>query len=82
MPASSKACCSQARTVIAEIPIATLDEEIPAAKLPPTRSDQNRYRGMGNRALRGARNSLISYKPELFLEMHGETIREKKKQGC
>lgn len=31
-------------------------------------------------ALRGARNTLLSYSPALFLEMHGQTIREKKRK--
>jgi hypothetical protein len=31
-------------------------------------------------ALRGARHTLESHKPALFLEMHGETIREKKRK--
>ncbi len=33
-------------------------------------------------ALRGAAQTLRQYKPALFLEMHGETIREKKRKAA
>jgi len=31
-------------------------------------------------ALNGARETILKYRPALFLEMHGETIREKKEK--
>ena len=72
---------SGAGKVIGEIPITTLDEEIPAAKLPPPDFIKIDIEGWEVEALRGARHSLLKYKPELFLEMHGETIREKKRKA-
>jgi len=67
-------------TVVEEIPIVTLDEEIPQAGLPAPDFIKIDIEGWEIEALRGARNTLKLYKPALFLEMHGETIREKRRK--
>lgn len=67
-------------TVSQEICIVTLDEEIPQASLPAPDFIKIDIEGWELEALRGARNTLDLHKPTLFLEMHGETIREKKRK--
>jgi len=67
-------------TVVEEISIITLDDEIPQAKLAPPNFIKIDIEGWEIEALRGARNTLIQHKPALFLEMHGETMREKKRK--
>jgi FkbM family methyltransferase len=68
---------ARAGTVVEEISIITLDEEIPQASLPAPDFVKIDIEGWEIEALRGARHALESYKPALFLEMHGETLREK-----
>ena len=67
-------------TVAEEVSIVTLDEEIPQAGLPAPDFIKIDIEGWEIEALRGARSTLESYKPALFLEMHGETIREKRRK--
>jgi FkbM family methyltransferase len=67
-------------TVVEEIPIITLDEEIPAAGLPAPDFIKIDIEGWEIEALRGACETLKRYKPALFLEMHGETLREKRRK--
>jgi FkbM family methyltransferase len=67
-------------TVIEEIPIVSLDEEIAAAHLPAPDFIKIDIEGWEIEALRGARETLESHQPALFLEMHGETMREKKRK--
>jgi FkbM family methyltransferase len=67
-------------TVVEEIPIVTLDEEIPQASLSAPDFIKIDIEGWEIEALRGARHTLELYKPALFLEMHGETIREKRRK--
>jgi FkbM family methyltransferase len=67
-------------TVAEEISIVTLDEEIPQATLAAPDFIKIDIEGWEIEALRGARKTLASYKPDLFLEMHGETIREKRRK--
>ena len=67
-----------AGTVVEEISIVTLDEEVPRAGLPVPDFIKIDIEGWEIEALRGAQNTLELHKPALFLEMHGETIREKK----
>ncbi|MBT1159332.1 FkbM family methyltransferase [Aminobacter anthyllidis] len=67
-------------TVVEEISIVTLDEEIPQAGLPTPDFIKIDIEGWEIEALRGARNTLELYKPAIFLEMHGETLREKRRK--
>lgn len=69
-----------ATTVVEEIAIVTLDAEIPKASLPAPDFIKIDIEGWELEALRGARNTLKLHKPTLFLEMHGETIREKRRK--
>ncbi len=63
-----------------EISITTLDEEIPRSQLPEPDFIKIDIEGFELEALRGARQTLLTKKPALFLEMHGDTVREKKRK--
>jgi FkbM family methyltransferase len=67
-------------TVVEEISIVTLDDEIPQAGLPAPDFIKIDIEACEIEALRGARKTLLVHKPTLFLEMHGETIREKRRK--
>jgi FkbM family methyltransferase len=67
-------------TATEEIPINALDDEIVGANLPKPDLIKIDTEGWEIEALRGACQTLSSYSPALFLEMHGETIREKKRK--
>lgn len=69
-------------TVVEEISIVRLDEEIPEAGLPAPDFIKIDIEGWEIEALRGARKTLDSSKPALFLEMHGETLREKRSKAA
>ena len=69
-------------TVTEQISIVTLDQEIPSAGLPAPDFIKIDIEGLEIEALRGAKATLALYKPILFLEMHGETIREKKAKAA
>jgi hypothetical protein len=71
---------ARVKTLAEDISIVALDEEIPQAGLPAPDFVKIDIEGWEFEALRGARNTLKSCKPALFLEMHGETIREKKRK--
>lgn len=57
------------------IPVATLDEEIES--LPKPDFIKIDIEGMEFSALKGMRKTLEKYRPELFIEMHGATSKEK-----
>ena len=63
-----------------EIAIVTLDEAIADANLPAPDFIKIDIEGWELEALRGARATLERCRPSLFLEMHGETIAEKKRK--
>jgi FkbM family methyltransferase len=60
------------------ITITTLDREVATGDLPAPDFIKIDIEGHELAALEGARETIRRYRPELFLEMHGETIREKK----
>ena len=67
-------------TIVQEISIITIDQEIVEAELPAPDFVKIDIEGWEIEALRGARKTLELHKPALFLEMHGETIQEKKRK--
>jgi FkbM family methyltransferase len=70
------------KTVVEEISVVTLDEEIRQAGLPAPDFIKIDIEGWEIEALRGARGTLQSCKPAVFLEMHGETAGEKKRKAA
>jgi len=73
---------SGAGTVAEEIPVVTLDREIGEAGLPAPDFIKIDIEGWEIEALRGARQTIAARKPALFLEMHGETLAEKKRKAA
>jgi len=63
-----------------EVPVTTLDQDVRAASLPPPDLVKIDIEGFELEALRGARGLLADHHPALFLEMHGETLHEKKRK--
>ena len=72
----------QIKTSVEEIPIVALDDEITLAGLPVPDFIKIDIEGWELEALRGAANILKFCQPALFLEMHGETIRQKKRKAA
>ncbi|HTB19081.1 MAG TPA: FkbM family methyltransferase [Bryobacteraceae bacterium] len=64
------------------VEITTLDGDIAAANLPAPDFIKIDVEGWELEALRGARVTLDAHHPALFLEMHGETMREKKRKAA
>ena len=62
------------------ISISTVDEEISQHQLPAPDFIKIDIEGWEIEALRGARRTLESARPALFLEMHGKTMREKQQK--
>jgi FkbM family methyltransferase len=64
-----------------QVEITTLDEDIRAHTLPAPDLIKIDIEGWELEALQGARGTLDAHHPALFLEMHGETMREKKRKA-
>jgi FkbM family methyltransferase len=62
------------------VKITTLDHDIAVAELPVPDLIKIDIEGWELRALEGAQATLAKHHPALFLEMHGETMREKKRK--
>ena len=71
---------SGVKTFVEDVSIIALDEEIAEAGLPVPDFIKIDIEGWEIEALRGARQLLASRGPALFLEMHGETLREKRRK--
>ena len=70
---------SKRRVLSESISIVTLDDDIREMSLPAPDFIKIDIEGGELPALIGARNSLLTYKPRLLLEMHGETMNLKRK---
>lgn len=66
--------------VVEQIPITTLDIDIAEEKLSKPDFIKIDIEGWEIEALRGARATLLEHRPALFLEMHGETMNEKRRK--
>lgn len=69
-----------AGAMVETIPITTLDQDAEQNGLPPPDFIKIDIEGWELQALRGARRLLNQFRPALFLEMHGETMAEKKQK--
>ena len=63
------------------VEVTTLDRDIAASKLPAPDLIKIDIEGWELEALEGARETLNAYHPALFLEMHGDTPREKRSKA-
>jgi FkbM family methyltransferase len=70
-----------AGTVSQRVEITTLDHDIATAALPAPDLIKIDIEGWELAALEGARGTLDAHHPALFLEMHGDTMREKKRKA-
>jgi FkbM family methyltransferase len=62
------------------IQVTTLDSDIARYRLPAPHLIKIDIEGWELEALQGARRTLLGYHPALFLEMHGETMAEKRRK--
>ncbi len=71
---------SNATTLSEQIEISTLDQDLATAGLPAPDFIKIDVEGWELEVLRGARQTLAAHRPTLFLEMHGQTMAEKKRK--
>jgi len=82
-PATVKGLKASAQPLRVErIKITTLDQDIPENGLPAPDLIKIDIEGLEAEALRGARNVIAQHRPALFLEMHGETLSEKRRKAA
>lgn len=62
---------------VLDIQINTLDEEIVEAKLPPPDFAKIDVEGLEMNVLRGMRQTLLTHRPQLFIEIHGADVESK-----
>ena len=62
------------------IRVSTLDAECAASRFPPPDFIKIDVEGLELEVLKGGMETLQRYRPELFLEMHGETMNEKRRK--
>jgi FkbM family methyltransferase len=70
---------SKQPVVSEQISLTTLDDDIREMRLPSPDFIKIDVEGGELAALEGARNTLLTHKPRLFLEMHGETMNLKRR---
>ena len=70
---------SSLRLVSEEISIVRLDDDIRDTSLPAPDFIKFDIEGQELDGLRGARDTIMAHRPQLFLEMHGETMNLKRK---
>jgi FkbM family methyltransferase len=63
------------------VELTTLDQDIASSALPAPNLIKIDIEGWELEAMQGARATLDTHHPALFLEMHGETMREKKRKA-
>lgn len=71
---------NDSKAIVTDIPVTTLDAELNEYALPAPALIKIDIEGHELDALNGARETLLKYRPDLFLEMHGETMNQKKKK--